>query len=305
MSDMPMSDSPMADSALPPLDDRPFGRHVLGFWNPVGISARIALAIAAGASCLIFAAACRLFELPALPGFDGSLFLQPFPAAAFLIIAVLVLVSTLVGTVLAGAVHFEAGLFAAAFGMIVVSLRCGTIQSVLFEAGGNGSVYGRLIVELIILGLILAVAWLMLRQLARLVHGSDPTPVPSESSILNNLTATVAQAVVTGVIVLIFCQASAKNQCLASVAIASMIGSILAHKYAPTRPSTWYWAGPLVVGIIGYALAAAGQVTGLATGTPTGMFAPLARPLPIDYASLGVAGAIFGYWTSRKPAPAE
>jgi hypothetical protein len=32
------------------------------------------------------------------------------------------------------------------------------------------------------------------------------------------------------------------------------------------------------------------------TGRVTGVFAPLARPLPLDYASFGTAGALLGYW---------
>jgi hypothetical protein len=306
MSDIPMAEQPDTNDPFPPpLEDRPFGRQVLGFWSPAGVSARVALTVAAAVSCLIFAAACRIFSLPALPGFDGSLFLQVSPAAAFVIIAVLILVTTLIGTVLAGAIHFEAGLFAAAFGLMIVSLRCGTIQSVLFETGGKSSVYFRLFIELILLGLIIAVAWLMLWQLARTVHGADSSMQPSNVTLLDGLTATAAQIVITAVIVLVLCQAATKNQCLASVGIASMIGSILAHKYAPARPSFWFWVGPLIVGSVGYALAATGQVSNLATGTPAGMFAPLARPLPVDYASIGVAGAIFGYWIARKPSPAN
>jgi len=36
------------------------------------------------------------------------------------------------------------------------------------------------------------------------------------------------------------------------------------------------------------------------SGQGGGLLAPLARPLPLDYASLGTAGAILGYWTSRQ-----
>jgi hypothetical protein len=302
MSDIPMAEqTDRNDSYLPPLEDRPFGRMVMGFWSPAGVSARVALTVAAAMSCLIFAAGCRLCDLPTLPGFDGSLLLQPSPSAV-IVIAILLLVATLVGTVLAGAIHFEAGLFAGAFGLMIFSLRCGTIQSVLFESGGTSSVYFRLVAEVVILGVILGVAWMILRQLARMVSHPDVATQPSDATLLDGLTALAAQAVVTAVIIEVLCQAPAKNQCLASVGIASMLGSIVAYKYAPARPSFWFWVGPLLVGIVGYALGAMGQVTNLATGTPTGMFAPLARPLPVDYASLGVAGAIFGYWTSRKPA---
>ena len=31
-----------------------------------------------------------------------------------------------------------------------------------------------------------------------------------------------------------------------------------------------------------------------------GILPALARPLPLDYATAGTAGALMGYWTSRK-----
>ena len=136
------------------------------------------------------------------------------------------------------------------------------------------------------------------------MHGIDITRPAADSNLLNNLTATISQTVITAVIIMILCQSETKNQCLASVGIASMLGSIMAYKYAATRPSFWYWAGPLLAGFVGYALAALGQDANLNIGSPTGLFAALARPLPVDYASVGVAGAIFGYWVSSAPAAA-
>ena len=35
-------------------------------------------------------------------------------------------------------------------------------------------------------------------------------------------------------------------------------------------------------------------------GIVGGMVPPLARPLPLDYASMGPAGAMLGYWVSRS-----
>jgi hypothetical protein len=106
----------------------------------------------------------------------------------------------------------------------------------------------------------------------------------------------VSQAVVTALILMVVCQSEAKNQALASAAIAGLVGSVVAYKYAPTRPSFWFWIGPILTGLVGYLLAAMGQDTNLNIGVPTGTFAALARPLPVDYAGAGVAGAILGYW---------
>lgn len=265
---------------------------VLGYWGSAGISARTAMTVATGAACLIFVLGSRQFGLPILPGFDGSILAQPAPLVALFLIAVMLAASALVGTIIARAVHFEAGLFSAAFGLIVLSLRCGTIQSVLFESNGSQTVYLRLILELLILGAFLVGIWFLLCR-----FDSSAKTAPGDSNILHNLTAATAQTAVTAILIMVLCQSESKNQCLASVGIASVFGSMLAYKYAPTGPSFWYWIGPLLAGIIGYALASLGQDANLTIGLPTGTFAALARPLPLDYASVGVAGAILGYWT--------
>jgi hypothetical protein len=280
--------------------DRAFGKWVLAFPHRTGVVARTALTLAAIINCAIFVWICSIFDLPQLRGFDGSLVHQPSPAAALLVVAVLVLGTTLVGTVVAGAIHFEAGLFAAAIGLMTISERCGTMQAVLLETGGNASVFVGLITELLILGVLLVAAWFMLRAVDKGLHGADETPASEPQTAMHRLTATLVQAAITAAGVMIMCQSEAKNQCLASVGIASLVGSALAYKYAPTRPSIWYWIGPLIVGVVGYAIAAMGYDDHLNIGIPMGFFAPLARPLPLDYASLGVAGAILGYWAMHK-----
>jgi hypothetical protein len=293
-----MTDSPQ--TSLP--DDQRLDRMVLGYWGSAGISARTALMVAAGAACLIFAVGANQFSLPILPGFDGSLLAQPAPLVVLFLVAVMLAGSALVGTIVARAVHFEAGLFSAAFGLMVLSLRCGTIQSVLFESDGSQTVYLRLILELLILGAFLAGIWFLLCRF----DGHAKTAPEENSNILHNLTATTAQTAATAVLIMVLCQTEAKNQCLASVGLASLAGSMLAYKYAPTRPSIWYWVGPLLAGVIGYALASLGQDANLTIGLPNGTFAALARPLPLDYASVGVAGAILGYWMmTNKEAESE
>lgn len=75
---------------------------------------------------------------------------------------------------------------------------------------------------------------------------------------------------------------------------------MIAYKYSPVPSSIWYWAGPLMVGLVGYLLVFTGQDPQLVVGNPSGTFAALARPLPMDYASVGPAGALLGYWMMRK-----
>jgi hypothetical protein len=290
----------MTESTTLHLDDRPFNRWVLTLWTPHGVSARAAITLALIANCLIFYFASRWFGFPVLPGFDGSIFCQPSPITAFLLVAILLAIGAFVGTFIAGAVRFEAGLFAACFAMTILSQRCGNMQEVLFEAGGDSSVFYRLAAELLVLGLLLAAIWAGLWAMAKAAHSDAPPPPATGSTLVNNLTATIAQTVATAVIVFVLCQAPAKNQVQASIGIASWLGAMIAYKYAPARPSFWFWIGPILVGLIGYILAAAGQDSTLQVGVPTGPYAPFARPLPLDYAGIGVAASILGYWMMRK-----
>jgi hypothetical protein len=286
------------------VDEGVFGKCVLGFWQPRGTSAQVGLLLALIVDCLLFGWGTRWLRLPELTGFDGSLLAGRSAITNIISIALLMGVATIVGTILAGAVRFEAGLFAACTSLAIVSLRCGTIQSVLFEANGSSGVYYTLAIELVVLTIILSLLWMMLVKLGQ-AGGVHPMPgyTPDDSippAPAANFIATVTQTVVTILIMLFLCQSEAKNQVLASLAIASVVGSMVAYGSFPTRPSVWYWVGPLIAGLLGYLMAAAGEVSQLGIGTPQGLFAPLARPLPVDYASIGTAGAILGFWITHK-----
>jgi hypothetical protein len=286
------------------VDEGVFGKGVLGFWRPGGTPARAALLLAIIADCLLLGAGIRQLGIPELTGFDGSLLLGHGALINIVAIGLLMGVATIVGTFLAGAVRFEAGLFSACVALTIISLRCGTMQNVLFETDGSSTVYFSLAAELAVLAMILCLLWTMLVKLgqAGYVHpmpGYEPdeTPPPAPAA---NLIATVTQTITTILVMLFLCQSEAKNQVLASVGIASVVGSMVAYGSFPTRPSIWYWVGPILAGLIGYILAAMGQVSDLGIGTPQGLFAPLARALPVDYASVGTAGAILGYWITHK-----
>jgi len=295
------------------IDDAVFGRGVIRFWTTDGVRARVALVLAMAASFALFSFGSTWLAVPPLAGFDGSLLREPSPILAIISVALLLVITTIIGTILAGAVRFEAGLFAAMVGLTCISLRGGTMQSVLFEVAGSQNVYFVLIFELIILSIMLVSLWAMLWSLgkAHLVHPTPQYEHIEESvtveppapggDLTGNIIALATQVVATAIIIMCLCQSESKKQALASVAIASILGTSIAYMGFPTRPSIWFWSGPLIVGFIGYLLAAFGQNTGLETGNPQGFFAALARPLPLDYASVGPAAAILGYWMMRKP----
>ena len=120
---------------------------------------------------------------------------------------------------------------------MAISVRCGTMQSVLLEAGGNESVYIGLIVELLILAAFIAGLWALLWLLGRANLNRTNTTADLDIpafSLVNSLTAAITQTVATAVFLMFLCQSEAKNQALASVGIASF----LAHSSPTNMPGT-------------------------------------------------------------------
>jgi len=276
----------------------PFGRCVLGFWKPTAFWRRLALTIAWLICLIVVRYAIAMFSVPPLPHFDGSLLCSASPLTAIVVVAVLLIICTLLGTIIAGGVCFEAGFFAATLAMAGLSLRGGTMQSVLFDANGRQSVFYTLAGETLLLAAILVGIWLMLMLISRRISPPAPLLPPTE---LNGyrLGTLLVQIAATAVIIELLALSEAKNQVLGAIFLGSLIGAMAAYFSFPSRSAFWHWLGPLLVGTIGYLLAARNAVTGTATGNLEGLLAPLARPLPLDYASVGPAGAIIGWWIAQ------
>ena len=232
---------------------------------------------------------------------------QPVPVVDLLLTGIVLCVATAVGTAVAGSIRFDAGLFAGAVGLAALSCRGGPMRYVTQAAGGR-SEFLAMALELLVLGGLLGAAWaglVLLHRRGRLLgdacrDGLQDQPHATGDRIL----ALATQAGATAVVVLLLVRVDDKKQVLASVSIASFVGTLMAYAVSPVRPSVWYWAGPIVVGCVGYlaAYVSFGTVDPVVwkSGTGGGIFAPLARPLPLDYASVGTAAAIAGYWTSRQ-----
>jgi hypothetical protein len=243
-----------------------------------------------------------------LRGFDGSVLSGPGAFLRILITGVLILAAVKVGTVIAGRIRPDAGLFAAAFGLLALTNRGRPTYAVLHEAGGARGVYLLLALELLVLYALLAAGWWILRVLERRGHihrdaardGLADIEIPPGAG----WSALATHALIMAAVMVILGQSEDKKQVLAAVGLGAFAGAFFPYWQPGVRPAAWYWAGPLIVGLAGYvwAYVAAGQ-GGLEIGRPGvegGFLAALARPLPLDYASLGTAGAIVGYWMRRK-----
>jgi hypothetical protein len=212
-------------------------------------------------------------------GFDGSLLHGSGAVMRVLVTAVLVIAAVKVGTVIAGRIRPDAGLFAAGFGLLALANRGRPVYAVLNAADGARSVYLLLALELVILFALLAAGWWLLRALERRGHlhrdairdGLADVEIPAGAG----WSALLSQVLIMAAVMVILGQSEDKKQVLAAVGLGAFAGAFFPYWQPGVRPAAWYWAGPLVVGLAGYLW-------------------------PLDYASLGTAGAIAGYWMRRK-----
>jgi hypothetical protein len=245
-------------------------------------------------SFVIFWYAGGLLRIPAEPRHGGSLLRQPTiggTISALVVGLVLLLACTMLSSSFLRNRWFLAPLSAATAGLSAWSMRGGPMQEVLLYAS-SAAVFVQLAVELILLGALVASVWLFVWR--------EPEP-EDELATQGRIASSVAvQALVMGLVVLLLTQTDAKKQCVAAVFTAGLIGATTAQSFFPgSRSARWYWIGPVAVGVIGYLLAAMFS-QGWSSGSREldGFWAPLARPLPLDYASAGMFGVLIGYWMS-------
>ena len=306
-----MAKQPLTTLASAALGNRrAIGEFANDVWAALGTRAKAVLALACAAAALLFWVAGRWFGIPRHPGFEPSLILQPSPAAVLLLTGFVLWICVALCTVIATRVRFDAGLFAACVGLATLSIRGGPMRYVIqnaMELGNGRSVFLGMIVELLVLFGFLSLAWFGLWALHRggRLEGDALRDglADREHSLGERVTAAAIQVVTMALLLLLLARVDDKKQVLIAVGLSSFLATLLAYTFSPVRPSVWFWAGPLFVGIVGYAAAyqnwGRGGPSFWKAGLGAGMLAPLGRPLPLDYASFGPAGAIFGYWVSR------
>ncbi len=249
-------------------------------------------------SVALFLILTRVLGWPVYLRLEASLLAGASPLAGIAAVAVGMMAAVVLGSALLGRLRYEAGLFTACIGLAALASRGGTVGALL-RSVGRPQVYMTLSMETLMLLGLMGLAWQGLALLAR--RGwVRPEPLPAENelrgSLVQKIMATLIQAILTGLLIALLAQGDHKKQVMASVLIASMLGTIGAHQAFPVRPSAAFWAGPFLTGIAGYAWAVRSPGQWM-IGMPAN---GLAMASPLDYASLGTAGAIYGYWTSRR-----
>jgi hypothetical protein len=287
-----------------------FGSHDDSASPPSSFVAKVVLWISIIVSLVLMAWLAQTFSIPAEPGFSVSLLQQPYWIVPILVIAVGMVAVMLVSAVLSSSLRSEAPVFCTAIACGAISWRGGTMQATLWAAGGAG-VFLSLALETAILFAALIGAW----QLLKMVRGRPPVDsagqivaeledVDEEPSLDEKLLALFTQASAMMAMMILLCRSDAKAQSLASVGISAAVAAAVAVQLVKVRSSFWLWIGPLAVALFGYIFASF-HAEGLEVGVLHGPLAALARPLPLDYASAGPAGAILGYWMSGGGIPED
>lgn len=269
-------------------------------WSSYGTRARTLLGIGAMASFALFWTVAGMFSFPRFYGYSASIMQQPGAILILLMASVVFLVSVGVTSIFTHVVHFEGGLFCASLGLLALSVRGGPMRYVLMDSPGAG-IFIKLLIELVLLFIPVFAGWMLISFMrdGGLIRGephgeADPDDLPGQG-----LMALGAQVALMIFFMLVLAQTDRKAQVVWSVALSAYLAALAAHSLFPSRPSYWYWMTPLIVGVIGYVLAYMGG-NNLAAGDVGGLVPALGRPLPLDYASAGVAGSLYGYWTSRR-----
>lgn len=242
---------------------------------------------------------------------------------------VLVVVTSAVGTVLAGPRWPEGGCFAMAVGLAALALRGGSMQVVLaYYAGTEPASRRALMMAMgfdvlcwtLVLGAGWVAGWIAWRWLwpeaARtrqhaFATGQGATGTETQSvwpgwSALA-ITTVVALLVIWMTVARTPVAVIARGQVIASVAAGLYLGALAARYFTGVTASEWYaLAVPAVGGVgflMGYLQANMSWATGpwasytlLATPPPH----TLARPLPVEYLAVGVAAVLIGFWSGQN-----
>jgi hypothetical protein len=237
---------------------------------------------------------------PGTPGAAGTILLEPNWPVALGAAWISIIGGAVVAAAIASRVNYDAGLFCACVGAIALALRYGTMRAALHNAS-NPSVFALMAVETLALFAAVAVAWGILRSgmsakllPAEVIYFEEEPDEPLDQKLI----AAAAHGVLMVLGMMLFSQSDAKMQSLAAVGLASYLATLGAHQMVPIRPSFWFLLAPAAVGLIGYLTQ--WMRPGLWNiGDVGGFFAPLCRPIPLDYATVGPAGALLAYWTSH------
>jgi len=157
------------------------------------------------------------------------------------------------------------------------------------------NVYLVLIVELLLLNAMIAASWFLLYVIRQRRPDKQPT-IPDPADWSERALTTLVTALVMGICMYLLAQTDEKKQVFAAVGVSSFAGAAAAYAFFEVRTAACYAIAPFCVGVMGYLI---GYF--IPGAWQTGRIGqPLSYPLPLDYAGIGIAGSLLGYWSAHK-----
>lgn len=232
----------------------------------------------------------------------ASVILQASPVKWVMMLLVTLLCGCFVATSLTRSHRRDAGIFCAFLSVAWLSTQGASLREALL-AYGSPKTYLLLAGECCTLGGI-AVAVIGVFDALTSDWRIDDDLVDEFTASDNTMPAKILAFLLTlvlyMVLLMILAQTDRKAQVIAATLAGGFLSTIIAHFILPVKPSNWYFAAPLVGGVIGNLLVYTIDPSGWELGLSRSWASPLARALPIDHFSCGIAGSILGYWASRR-----
>lgn len=245
----------------------------------------------------------RTLGVPEIRGFSASLLQNTSPLLGAMTGVLAILLGAGGCAAFAARIRPEAPIFCAAVALLGLRMHGGAARVALMTGGGRSALLV-MAAELAVYFLAMLVVLIAVRRLVSTGTLSsdddrDGASLPVES-VDQRLLCTGTVSAVMAVILTLLCQSDRPGQTACTVFIAAWLASWCAFRFISVAPGVWYWGAPFFVGMAGYLYTWMYGSAAVAIGQPGGLLAALARPMPLDYASLGVAGALVAYWNSRR-----
>lgn len=242
------------------------------------------------------------------PGFNSSILMDPRRIVMLIITVVWIAIVGGGMTFVGKFIRPDAGLFIAACALWSFR-RSGGMARNVYQAHPHAATFVSLAIELVLLGMLLGGVFLVARTFVKrglirddaALDGIRPKPEPFPQKLL----AIATQALVMMVLLLLTLRSDERMQVTGMMFISALLASICTVRFIPATPSVYFWVGPFVVGIVGYLASSVRGTGNLPIGDVAGYFGALARAMPLDYASAGVAGSLYGYWIGRGWIPED
>ena len=295
---------------------------------PLGLIEKVRVVLACVAAIVLLSTVGWMVAAPADSHQGVTLATHPGRATGvWAAVIALTVVAGWLGTVMAPRRLAEGGVFVAAVGLAGLALKGGSMQDVMDymlaapDAASRRWLAVQMAMDTVLWTGVLAATWVAVALARRMVWGDEElyNPVPAASRKSDTAKAQASRPtgwwalIITGLLAAFIIWATdartpvatiARGQIIASVGGGFFLGAMAARYFTGQHRAHWYVlavpAVALLAWLVSYlnsGMAWAPDPFRLLKQTPPHA---LARPLPIEYLAVGVAGALAGFWSGER-----